>query len=195
MIPQPAERVGVFGGSFDPPHTSHLLLAAYVLSSAPVDRLMIVPTWQHALDKEATASFEHRVRMCELAFADLLRVSVSTIEHELAGRSYTLRTLEALGAQLPRAAFRLVLGADILEETHRWHRFADVRELAPLIVVGRVGFPVPEGSDPTILLPAVSSTDVRQRLARGESVDGLVPARVMEYVDAERLYRLPESSA
>ncbi|MCA9583651.1 MAG: nicotinate (nicotinamide) nucleotide adenylyltransferase, partial [Myxococcales bacterium] len=72
-------RIAVFGGSFDPPHVSHALVASYVLGGGEVDELYIVPTWRHALDKSFKAPFEHRLRMCELAFAHLRRVSVLAI--------------------------------------------------------------------------------------------------------------------
>lgn len=195
MILAAGERIAVFGGSFDPPHASHVLLGAYVLCTAPIDRMIVVPTWQHALDKKASASFEDRRRMCELAFADMARVEVSTIEQELEGRSYTLNTLEALAERYQGASLRLVLGADILGETHRWHRFDRVAELAPPIIVGRVGYPPPEGEGAAILLPEVSSTDVRARVTAGLQFRGLVPASVADYIDSKGLYRTGEDGA
>jgi nicotinate-nucleotide adenylyltransferase len=182
------ETVAIFGGSFDPPHTSHVMLAAYVLATAPVGRMLVVPTWQHALDKAAAAAFEHRQRMCEIAFADIRRVEVSDVERRLGGRSYTLHTLEALGRELGGASMRLVMGADILEETHRWHRFDRIAQIAPPIVVGRMGYPPPDPEVP-VLLPEISSTDVRERIARGAPCHGLVPAAVLRYVEQHGLYR------
>jgi len=179
--------VAIYGGSFDPPHVSHVLCAAYVLSTAHVDELWVMPAFDHPLSKEAHAGYEDRVRMCELAFSDLARVRVSRLESELGdGPSHTLSTVEALEARFPRHRFRLVIGADILDETHLWHRFDRIAELAPPIVVGRMGFPIPDGIE--VALPEVSSTDIRARLAEGRTVAGLVPAAVRSYVDEHGLY-------
>jgi nicotinate-nucleotide adenylyltransferase len=181
------ETVGVFGGSFDPPHAAHVLFVSYVLSSVPLDRLLVIPTFEHPLDKSAVAAYEHRARMCELAMADLTRVEVSQIEADLGGSSRTLRTLEALLARTPSSRLRLLIGADILEETDRWHRWDRIVELAPPVVVGRSGY-TRSGEVLPVALPNVSSTEVRDRLARGEDTTGLVPHRVADYIRQHRLY-------
>lgn len=179
-------NIGIFGGSFDPPHVCHVLLAAYALSVEALDRLLIVPVYQHALGK-ALAPFEHRVRMCELAFADLKRVEVSTLERDLGGVSRTLRLVEALEQRYPGARFRLVVGADILQETARWHRFDEVERRAPLLVIGRSGVPLSvENGVPE--LPNVSSTAVRAALAQGNELNGWLPRRVSDYAAQHRLY-------
>ena len=120
-----SEVLAIYGGSFDPPHLAHTLVCAYVLSAERVSRLLVVPTAQHAFDKQLSA-FEHRVRMCELALRRLRDVEVCTIEAELPGPSRTLHTLEELQRRNPAAQLRLVLGSDLLGETHTWHRFEEV---------------------------------------------------------------------
>lgn len=177
--------VAVFGGSFNPPHVSHVLAAAYVLATTNVDEVLVVPAYEHPLGKALTP-FEHRLAMCELAFADLRRVSISTIERDMGGASRTLYTLRALKAQHPDWALRLVVGSDILAEQHKWFAWDEVVALAPPIVLGRSGYPAP-GALPT-LLPEVASRDLRAALARGEDVSALVPRRVLEYIRAHRLY-------
>jgi nicotinate-nucleotide adenylyltransferase len=179
-------RVAVFGGSFNPPHVSHVLAVAYVLSTAPVDEVLVVPTFAHPFGK-ALASFDHRVAMCERAFADLRRTSVSRIEQELGGESKTLYTLEALRAKHPDWSLRLVVGTDILAEKHKWFAWDELVALAPLLVLGRVGYDSP-GAPPAVL-PAAASRDVRAALARGEDVSGLVPAEVVAYAQEHGLYR------
>jgi nicotinate-nucleotide adenylyltransferase len=187
----------VFGGSFDPPHCAHVLVATYVLATEAVDGVLVIPTFQHPLAKAAVAPFEHRVRMSELAFADLRRVEVLPIEGELGGESRTLRTLEALAQRRPGDGLRLVMGADLLSELPRWHAFDRIRALAPPIVIGRRGGDAPPQLDwlaqhpPTPALFDVSSREVRSRLL-GESddawLDRLVPASVLAYARAHRLY-------
>lgn len=180
-----ARRVGLFGGSFNPPHVVHQMLCLYVLETCEVDEIWVVPTYRHAFAKEL-AGFEHRVRMCELAFRALGdRVRVSRIEGELARPvSRTLDTIEALRARHPRAGFRLIVGADILAQTDKWHRWDDIVALAPPIVVGRAGH-----GEAGIDMPPVSSTEIRRRLACAQSVAALVPRRVVDYIAEQGLYR------
>ncbi len=178
--------IAVFGGSFDPPHVSHVLCVAYVLAADAVDEVLVVPTFDHALDKEASAEFEHRFAMTELAMRDLRRVRMSRIEAERGGVSRTLDTLETLRERHPDTDFRLVVGADILGETDRWHRWDRIVEIAPPIVVGRGGYDAPRPD--SVTLPEVSSTELRRRLREGESVAGLVPSAVEAYIREHRLY-------
>ncbi len=189
MSAPPADgTIAFFGGSFNPPHVSHVLAVAYVLATEPIEHVLVVPTHRHALGKESGASFEHRVEMCRLAMSDLARTSVSRVEEELGGTSYTLTTLEELQKRSPGARFRLLVGADILAEVDKWHRFDLVAEIAPLLVVGRCGYGAPAERGPAVELPPVSSTEIRARLARRDDVTGLVPHRVLAYIEQHRLY-------
>jgi len=186
--------IAIFGGSFNPPHVAHQLLALFVLETMPVDELWFVPAWRHPFAKDLV-DFEDRVAMCKLAAAPLgRRARVSRIEQELAGEpgfvsSRTFDTLQTLARRHPDARFRLVIGADILGETDKWYRWDDLVELAPPIVIGRSGWPAPPGAIVSeIEMPAVSSTEVRARLARGESAVPLVPGSVMGYIASRKLY-------
>ncbi len=193
--------LGVFGGSFDPPHVSHVLAVKTVLETNVVDRVIVVPVYGHAFGKRL-AAFEHRLAMCELAFSELpaelrSRVEVSAIERELPPPNYTLYMLEALHALHPDAALRLVVGGDVLRDHGKWHRWDDVVRLAPVLPLGRVGVAV-EGA-PAAVLPEISSTDIRNWLAqRGDPAQmgearrrlaEVVPERVLAYVDEQALYR------
>jgi len=178
--------IAVFGGSFDPPHVSHVLCVAYVLSAEEVDRVLVVPTFAHALDKKTSVSFEDRYEMTALAMRDMARVELSRIEEERGGKSRTLDTLETLIERHPEARFRLVIGADILDETQRWYRWDRIVEIAPPIIVGRGGYDAPRAD--ALTLPEVSSTDLRRRLGRGDSVAGLVPRSVEAYIRQRGLY-------
>ena len=153
------QRIAIYGGSFDPPHLGHVLSVAWALSSGDVDGLWIIPTWKHVFNKEHGASFEERKSMCELAFAPFRNVEVSDIERRLGGASRTLETLDALEKENPDAVFRLVVGADVLPTTNRWYRWDEVVRIAPPLVIGRQGYPVPEGCP--ISIPNINSTDIR----------------------------------
>ncbi|KYF64926.1 nicotinate (nicotinamide) nucleotide adenylyltransferase [Sorangium cellulosum] len=201
--PSEARRVAVFGGSFNPPHVAHVLAATYAISVAPIDEVLVVPVYRHPFSKEL-ASFEHRLAMCQLALGWLPGVSVSTVERELGGESLTLRTLEHLAATHPGWAMRLLVGADVLPDLPRWHRFDRIEQIAPPIVLGRSGFvasvaPHPDDAAAVarpalraadVLLPQISSSDVRRAFAAGdlEAVRQRVPSAVLDYALAHGLY-------
>jgi nicotinate-nucleotide adenylyltransferase len=182
------KRVALLGGSFNPPHVAHLMAAYWTLATQDVREVWLLPSYRHPFGKELVA-FDDRVRMCELAARGVRGVAVCSAERELAGDPLvgkTARTLEHLVAKHPDTDFALVVGADILPDTPKWYRWDRITELARIIVVGREGFPPVPGA-PT--LPAISSTEIRARLARGDDVSGLVPRKVREYVAERGLYR------
>lgn len=183
-----ARTVAVYGGSFDPPTVAHVLAATWVLTKGGAERLLVVPTFLHPFGKPL-AAFDARLRMCEAAFRHLgPLVTVDPIERDLGGTSYTARTLEALHARDPEARLLLVLGTDAWARRSEWHRLEDVLRLATPYVLGRDGEPDPEGVEVPVHLPAVSSTAVRDRLARGLPVEHLVPPGALAIARAEALY-------
>jgi nicotinate-nucleotide adenylyltransferase len=183
-------NVGVFGGSYNPPHVAHVLACALVLSTEEIDTLLVVPTYRHPFAK-SLAPFDDRVAMCELAMATMPRVRVSRVEEELGGESRTLRTVEHLTRTRPDWNLRLIIGADLLAEAPRWFGFDAIARLAPPIVLARAGVDV-AGVGP-VLLPEVSSTLVRSAIARGawEAAAKLVPRSVLAHVREKGLYGAP----
>jgi nicotinate-nucleotide adenylyltransferase len=182
-----SRRVAIYGGSFDPPHLGHVLSVAWALSAAELDALWIVPTWQHVFNKQHGAPFEERQTMCELAFAPFRDVQVSDIERRLGGVSRTLETLDALEKGNPDTLFRLLIGADVLPTTDRWYRWDEVVKIAPPLVIGRQGYPVPEGCP--ISIPNINSTDIRTGLRNAADIGGLVPSAVIEHIRSRELYQ------
>ena len=182
-----AGQVAVYGGSFNPPHMAHVLAVAFVLATEEIDRVLVVPTFKHPFAK-ALAPYEDRVEMCARAMAWLPRVEVSRVEEELGGESRTLRTLEHLKAVHPEWSLRLLMGADLLIEAPRWFRFDAIKEIAPPLVLGRCSVDVP-GAPPAVL-PAISSTDVRAKIAAAEwdALCPLVPREVLALIRARGLY-------
>jgi nicotinate-nucleotide adenylyltransferase len=183
----PAARAewAVFGGSFDPPHVGHVLVAAFVLAAHGIERVLVTPTAAHAFGKRLS-SFADRVAMCELAFAPLRGVELCTIERELPEPNYTLHTLQALAARYPDVRLRLLVGSDLQRETHAWHDFATITKLAPPLWVARQGS---AALDREPAMPDISSTEIRRRLAAGEPTSGLLSPNVSEYIRIHGLYR------
>jgi nicotinate-nucleotide adenylyltransferase len=185
-------EIALFGGSFDPPHVGHLLAAAYVLATEPVDELWLVPVYEHPFGKRFRASFEQRVELCEAAVGSigLQRVHVSRIEERLAqagGDGRTVDLLEHLHRERLADRFALVIGSDLLAETSQWKRFDRVQALARLVVLERGGHPTGAGA-PTI--PEVSSTHVRSLLgAGGAGAERFLARPVLERIQRWGCYR------
>lgn len=177
-------QVGVYGGSFDPPHVGHALVAGWLLWTRQVDEVWLVPAFAHAFDKPLSP-FDHRIALCRALAEDVdpVRIRVDTVEATLPVPSFTLRTLEVLAGRRPDVRLRLVVGADVLDQVAHWHAWDEIRTRFPPIVAGRAGWPPVPGS-PTF--PDVSSTEVRRRLASGEPVEGLVTASVARLLASAR---------
>ena len=202
--PVAVERVGVFGGAFDPPHRAHRALAEAALSALRLDRLHILPTG-HAWHKSRTLSdADHRLAMCRLAFGDLPAVRVDDREIRRASATYTVDTLEELRAEYPYARLFLVIGEDQLAAFKGWRRWQDVLSMATLVVAARANekgltdlkappdLPFQRLDMP---LSPISSTDIRILAATGahglESLAALVPGAVASYISLHSLYQQP----
>jgi len=185
-------RIAVYGGSFDPPHVGHLMVAAWLRWTDQVDEVWLVVSHDHPFGK-SSAPYATRLDWGRRAVADLPGVEVSDIESHLPRPSYTIATLEALTQAHAGYTFRFVLGSDTFASVDRWHRWDEIAARFAPIVVARSGHPapsnveVPRASGPTgravgPVFPEVSSTDVRERVRKGLPVDGLVPRGVLELV-------------
>lgn len=187
-------QIALFGGSFNPPHVGHLLSAAYVRAVTGVDRVWLMPAHRHAFNKPL-APWEHRLRMCRALASLLTGVEVTEVEALIPGDGRTIDTVEYLRRAYPQHAFRLVIGTDILAETDQWKAFDRLAELAPLFVLGRSGYDKPNVLPPgatwlgRVLMPEVSSSEVRRLLERGDDASRLVPSAVLDVVRQADLYR------
>lgn len=179
-------KIAVFGGSFNPPHVGHAMVAAWIRWTGRADQVWLVPVFQHAFGKALTP-FEERLVWCRALAQDVGPwVRVTTIEEELPVPSYSIDTLTALQERHPEHTFRLVVGSDILDETHKWKRWEEIEQRFSPIIVGRQGHADVEG---TLSFPGVSSTEVRERLARGMSVDHLLGSEVARLVMRSEAFR------
>ena len=189
-------RIGLLGGSFDPPHNGHLLAAGDAQTALDLDRLIFIPAAVQPLKVgQATATPEQRLSMVRLMVDDEPSLEVSAIEIERGGLSYTVDTLATLAAQMPSAKLFWLIGADVPQSFGKWREPGRIVELATVVVLQRTG-EIPDLSGlpgPPRLLPTrrfdVSSTEIRQRVREGKSIRGFVPDAVAAYIASERLYR------
>lgn len=192
-----SERLGIFGGTFDPPHIGHLVSAVNVRHELALDRVLLVVNnvpWQK-VGQRAISPAEDRLAMVNAAVADVDGLEASRLEIDAGGMSYTADTLRALAVEDPTRALFVVLGADAAAGLATWERSNEVRELATIVVVER------PGSDDVVPLPGwrwervevprveVSSTDLRARVVDGRPLDYLVTHEVVDCIEERGLYR------
>lgn len=199
-------RLGIFGGSFDPVHSGHLLLAQCCAEQARLDEVWLVPAAHQPLKPSGPrASDRHRLAMLQHACESHSKFKVSTLEIDRGGVSYSVDTLAAIDEQLPEATLFFLLGADALAELGKWHRPEEICRLAIPLVVHRAGEPAPnfealrefvsaeryeEIVQHQIEMPPtpISSSEIRRRIAAGDDWQSLVPANVAEYIERHELY-------
>lgn len=189
-----SERIGVFGGTFDPVHVGHLVAGVDTRAALGLDRVLFVVAgdpWQKR--GSVIASAVDRLALVVAAVADVDGLEASDVEVQREGPSVTADTLEALVA--PDRELYLMLGADAVANMETWRRLDETRHLATVVVIERAGdiHTEPPGAGwrfERVAIPRldVSSTDIRERLANGRPADGLVPAAAMQVIRSRGLY-------
>jgi nicotinate-nucleotide adenylyltransferase len=197
-VSERAKRLGVMGGTFDPVHHGHLVAASEVAALFSLDRVVFVPSgqpWQKR--DEPVSPAEHRYLMTVIATASNPRFSVSRIDMDRAGPTYTIHTLRELRAeQGPDVELFFITGADALAQILSWRRADDLFELAHFVGVTRPGYDLvaghlPDGVVTLVEIPAltISSSACRERVAAGRPVWYLTPDGVVQYIEKNHLYR------
>jgi nicotinate-nucleotide adenylyltransferase len=187
-------KLGVFGGTFDPVHAGHVVVATETRAQLGLDRVLLVVAgdpWQKR--GRVVASAADRLALVTTAVADLEGIEASPIEIERGEASVTADTLEALSS--PGCELYLVLGADAVANMPTWRRLDETRHLATIVVVERAGDvhsepPGPDWRVERVSIPRldISSTDLRERLRQGRPIDGLVPPDVVREIDRRGIY-------
>lgn len=193
-------RVGIFGGTFDPIHIGHLILAETCREACRLDKVLFVIAGEPPHKGKPRTSAKHRVEMVELAIAGHDAFEASEIELDRPGPHYSYETLERLAEERPGDELFFLIGADSLADLPGWRKPERICELASLVVVNRPGTPdevlssyvPPEGSKPFhhVTMPdvGVASRDIRRRVAEGHSARYLVPRPVEVYFQEHRIY-------
>lgn len=200
-------RIGIFGGTFDPVHHGHLILAEQCREQAQLDQVWFLPAARppHKQDQDL-AAFHHRVEMLTLGIAGHPPFRIEELEKERSGPSFTADTLVELHRRDPQHEYFLVVGSDCLPDMPRWYQPARILSLATLVVAERPGWPAwtteqlrsaiglpPEA--PCGLIPVdmplfeLASRELRRRIVEGRSIRFLVPRAVECYIEQHRLYR------
>ncbi|MET1051252.1 MAG: nicotinate-nucleotide adenylyltransferase [Mycetocola sp.] len=193
-LPRPP-RVGVMGGTFDPIHHGHLVAASEVAQSFDLDEVVFVPTGQ-PWHKNVVTSAEHRYLMTVIATASNPRFTVSRVDVDRQGTTFTIDTLRDLHQARPDAELFFITGADAIEQILNWKDVAELWSLAHFVAVSRPGHALtvsglPKQDVSLLEVPAlaISSTDCRSRVSRGFPVWYLVPDGVVQYITKHHLYR------
>lgn len=201
------DRLGIFGGSFDPVHYGHLLVAETCREECELDQVLLIPAAvsPHKQNQPRTPA-KDRVEMLRLALAGHEQLSASTIEIDRGGVSYTVDTLTALAEEHPKASLFLLMGADSLDDLPTWREAARLCSLAMPVVVHRAGSPEPDFSvlaeivdgkrlaeirQHQVEMPKIelSSTDIRERVCSGKTIRFRTPRAVEKYIETQGLYR------
>jgi len=198
-------KIGIIGGTFNPIHIGHLILAQEAMDQAKLDEIWFVPTGMSYMKSQMhVASAQDRFQMTQLAIADNDKMRCLDIEVKREGYTYTYETLEQLKVAYPKYEFFFIFGADCLYSVENWKNPERIFEQCTVIAAARNGSPLEEMQDKIaelnlkfqtniLLLPfmnlEISSTLVRDKIAKGESVKYLLPNPVISYIHEHALYQ------
>ena len=188
-------RLGIFGGSFDPPHLGHLLPTIDAVEALGLDELRVVPTSQQPFKTTGVRTdAQHRLAMTERLIHGIPRMAVDGREISRGGLSFTVDTLAELAAEYPDAELVLLMGLDAFMRFNEWREPERIQSLARIAVLVRIGAEVPaiEGERITMLQTRrvdISSTELRTRVANGLTIRGFTPDHVVDYIMERGLYR------
>jgi nicotinate-nucleotide adenylyltransferase len=198
-------RLGLFGGTFDPIHLGHLILAEQCREACRLDRVWFVVAGSPPHKQGERTPVAHRLEMVRIGIAGHPAFEVSDLEARRPGPPYSVETLEGVRAERPDDELFFLIGADSLLDLPSWREPAGIAQLATIVVVNRPGIdevdtidqaPLPSfgpGAKPfvSVTIPpiGIASTDLRERLAEGRSIRYMVPRGVEAYIDAQGLYR------
>ncbi len=188
-------RIGILGGTFNPIHIGHLILAEEAYHKLKLDKLIIVPTFMPPHKAaEALIDAKHRLKMVKLAVEENPHFDVSSIEIDAKKKSYSIDTLKEFRARFGEdAQLFFITGSDSLKDLFSWKDVNDIFKISKFIVASRPGYPfkeVPKEVETVVITPIeVSSEDIRRRLKEGRSIKYLVPEKVRQYIVEHGLYK------
>ncbi|MDR1755062.1 MAG: nicotinate (nicotinamide) nucleotide adenylyltransferase [Eubacterium sp.] len=193
-------KLGIYGGSFNPPHKGHLNVASFAIDNLNLNKLLIVPNGIPPHKKSGDISFDHRFKMCEQTFFLLGKeTEISDIEGKIKGKSYTINTVRAIKSLYPLAETYLIVGSDMLFSFREWHEYKKLLNECCVVVAARnvaerkkIEKAVVELGKVIILdieaMP-MSSSEIREKIREGSEVSGYLTVETMRYIEVNQLYR------
>jgi len=192
-------KIGIFGGSFNPPHNGHINIAVQAKEQLGLDKMVIMPTGTSPHKGKAALGFNTRELMCRLAFGRLPGFEVTDIEGKMAGTSYTLNSLRLLKKQYPaNAQFYLLIGADMFFSFEKWHKYETILDECNVVAAAREQGQFSDMSEYAteigkikvlnLKVTEVSSSQIREKIANGEDISELVPRSVFNIIKEKRYY-------
>jgi nicotinate-nucleotide adenylyltransferase len=183
-------RLGLYGGSFDPVHHAHLILARQALEDLKLDRVIFIPAAESPFKPGNTAaSAEDRLEMIRVAIRDEPAFTVDSIEIDRKPPSYTIHTVKAYKAQYPREKLILLVGEDHLESLPKWNDFEELTQIVNFAILSRSGLPLRVDYPVIRRRIDLSSTEIRHRVTNNLPISYLVPGNVLRYINEKNLYR------
>lgn len=185
-------KVGIFGGSFNPIHNTHLRIIEDILKRKLVDEVWVLPCRDHPFNKKFESA-EHRVSMIKLAIREIKKVKVSYVELKLNGKSYTYNTIQKLKEVYPHEFF-LIIGSDLLKDIEKWHKYSELVKEVAFIIFLRESYPIilPKGLKDARIIKEdpnnTSSSKIRGLLSNFEAINYFVPSKVENYIKKNKLY-------
>ena len=189
------KRIGILGGTFNPIHIGHLMIAQMVLEKFGLDKVIFIPSYlpPHKSGRNLIAA-EHRLRMVRLVVRGNRYFEVSSFEITKGGKSYSVDTIRHLRRHYPGAKLFFIIGSDHIAKLHTWRNIQEVVKMVSFVAVYRPGFKTIRSKIPikSMIIPGVhtSSSDIRRRLVTGKTVKHLIPENVLRYIRKYKLYRL-----
>lgn len=186
------EKVGILGGTFNPPHLAHMIIAEQVLNQLDLDMILFMPTSTppHKDEKEAIDG-ETRLLMTQLAISQNPHFQIEAYEVSRGGKNYTFDTMTDLQEMYPETTFYFIIGADMVEDLPNWYRIEELANMVQFVAVSRPGYNL-ETNYPVITIDTpnvdISSSEIRQMVASGRSIRYLVDDEVRYFIEEEGLY-------
>ncbi len=204
-------KTGIFGGSFDPVHNGHMIVARDALEAFGLDEILFAPCNHPSHKRQLVASPLHRLAMLHAALKDSPTFRVSDVDIRRGGITYSVDTVRDLVREQPEVEWHFIIGSDTLPDLHRWHEITTLLKLCRFDVIMRPGFDPAAMPEKSILLPDpwprllignaatghlvdVSSTEIRRRVTQGLNIGTMVPPEVETYIAKEGLYRVLSST-
>lgn len=191
------KKVGILGGTFDPPHLGHLLIAEEVYRKLALDEVWFIPSAEPPHKDKAKVSADERLEMLSAAIGDIDYFKINTIEIERKGKSYTFDTIKALQEDYPDHIIYFIIGADMVEYLPNWYRIDQLVKLVNFVGVNRKAYEI-KTPYPVITVDTpifdISSTVIRERLKENESIRFLVPESVFNIIKKKGLYGQKKST-